>query len=81
MTARYDTLVIKNTKSKDIPRQVNGDDVMAWYRGHGLRQLDVLHQFVEDLATGQYAYAHEDLEIEAGEILARSRAARDAYED
>lgn len=81
MTTRYDTLVIKNTKSERAPMQVDGAEVTAWFRGHALRQLDILEEFVGDLAAGAYADAAYDLEVEAGEILARSRAARDSTED
>lgn len=81
MTTRYDTLVIKNMKSKTIPREIDGMEVTAWSRGHALRQMLILEEFIDDLASGMYADAPEDLEIEAGEILARSRAARDSTED
>lgn len=77
MTARYDTLVIKNTKSERPPMQVDGAEVSAWFRGHALRQLNILEGFVDDLASGMYSIAPEELELKAGKILARSRAARD----
>ncbi|MEA1606126.1 hypothetical protein [Pseudomonas spirodelae] len=61
-TPRYDTIVIKGAKGKNVPKEVDGGEVVAWSVGHGLAAMDALEEFVDDLAAGnchQPAYLHQ----------------------
>jgi len=49
---RYDTIVICGAKGETVPKEVDGGEVVAWSRGHGLAAMDALEEFVDDLAAG-----------------------------
>lgn len=51
-TPRYDTIVIRGATGDTIPREVDGGEVVAWSRGHGLAAMDALEEFVTNLAGG-----------------------------
>ena len=51
-TPRYDTIVIKGAKGQNVPKEVDGGEVVAWSVGHGLAAMDALEEFIEDLAAG-----------------------------
>lgn len=54
ITLRYDTLVIRGATGETIPSEVDGGEVVAWSMGHALAAMDVLEEFVDDLADGSY---------------------------
>lgn len=61
-TPRYDTIVIKGAKGQNVPKEVDGGEVVAWSVGHGLAAMDALEEFVDDLAAGnchQPAYLNQ----------------------
>lgn len=53
-TMRYDTLVIRGATGQNVPREVDGGEVVAWSMGHGLAAMDALEEFVNDMADGSY---------------------------
>lgn len=58
-TPRYDTIVIRGAKGKDIPKEVDGGEVVAWSRGHELAAMYALEELVDDLAAGNCSYPAE----------------------
>ncbi|MBN0691460.1 hypothetical protein JTM16_37075, partial [Pseudomonas aeruginosa] len=50
-TPRYDTIVIRGATGKDVPRKVDGGEVVAWSAGHELVVLNPLQQLVTHLPT------------------------------
>ncbi|MBN0281138.1 hypothetical protein JTM76_35985, partial [Pseudomonas aeruginosa] len=63
-TPRYDTIVIRGATGKDVPRKVDGGEVVAWSAGHELAALDALQEFVDNLAAGNCSQ-HSHLTHEA----------------
>ncbi|HBN8159907.1 TPA: hypothetical protein L3665_005052 [Pseudomonas aeruginosa] len=51
-TPRYDTIVIRGATGKDVPREVEGGEVVSWARGHELAAGDALLEFVNYVADG-----------------------------
>ncbi|HCT4490071.1 TPA: hypothetical protein OTX96_002653 [Pseudomonas aeruginosa] len=51
-TPRYDTIVIRRATGKDVPREVDGGEVVSWARGHELAAGDALLEFVNYVADG-----------------------------
>ncbi|WP_165495931.1 DUF551 domain-containing protein [Phytopseudomonas daroniae] len=51
-TPRYDTIVIRGATGKNVPREVDGGEVVSWAVGHKLAALDALEEFVDDMASG-----------------------------
>ncbi|NDU63625.1 hypothetical protein [Pseudomonas aeruginosa] len=51
-TPRYDTIVIRGATGKDVPREVDGGEVVSWARGHELAAGDALLEFVNYVADG-----------------------------
>ncbi|TIH10805.1 hypothetical protein [Pseudomonas leptonychotis] len=51
-TPRYDTIVIRGAKGQNVPKEVDGGEVVAWSRGHELAAMDALEEFVADMADG-----------------------------
>ena len=49
-TPRYDTIVIRNATGKEVPRSVDGGEVVSWARGHELAAGDALLEFVNYVA-------------------------------
>lgn len=69
-TPRYDTIVIRGAKGENVPKKVDGGEVVAWSRGHETAAMDALETFVRDLSHGNYtdckevmAFAAEALEL------------------
>jgi len=58
-TPRYDTIVIRSAKGKNVPKKVDGGDVVAWSSGHELAAIDALVELVGDLAAGDCSYPSE----------------------
>ncbi|SQC71104.1 Uncharacterised protein [Pseudomonas aeruginosa] len=48
----YDTIVIRGATGKDVPREVDGGEVVSWARGHELAAGDALLEFVNYVADG-----------------------------
>lgn len=51
-TPRYDTIVIRGATGKEVPRSVDGGEVVSWARGHELAAGDALLEFVNYVADG-----------------------------
>ncbi|HHQ4160037.1 TPA: hypothetical protein ACSQFO_000561 [Pseudomonas aeruginosa] len=51
-TPRYETIVIRGATGKDVPREVDGGEVVSWARGHELAAGDALLEFVNYVADG-----------------------------
>jgi hypothetical protein len=51
-TPRYDTIVIRGASGKEVPRSVDGGEVVSWARGHELAAGDALLEFVNYVADG-----------------------------
>ncbi|WP_305827848.1 hypothetical protein [Pseudomonas aeruginosa] len=51
-TPRYDTIVIRGATGKDVPREVDGGEVVSWARRHELAAGDALLEFVNYVADG-----------------------------
>lgn len=51
-TPRYDTIVIRGAIGKEVPRTVDGGEVVSWARGHELAAGDALLEFVSYVADG-----------------------------
>ncbi|WP_238839704.1 hypothetical protein [Pseudomonas aeruginosa] len=51
-TPRYDTIVIRGATGKDVPREVDGGEVVSWARGHELAAGDALLEFVNYVDDG-----------------------------
>lgn len=58
-TPRYDTIVIRGALGKEIPRTVDGGEVVSWARGHELAAGDALLEFVNYVADGDCGIAPE----------------------
>ncbi|RUE45974.1 hypothetical protein [Pseudomonas aeruginosa] len=58
-TPRYDTIVIRGATGKDVPREVDGGEVVSWARGHELAAGDALLEFVNYVADGDYGITPE----------------------
>lgn len=56
ITPRYDTIVVRGAKGDNVPKEVDGGEVVSWARGHSLAAMDALEHFVEDLAAGDCSY-------------------------
>ncbi len=67
-TPRYDTIVIRGATGKNVPRKVDGGEVVAWSAGHELAALDALQEFVDNLAAGNCSQ-HSHLTHEAAAAL------------
>ncbi|HGP0116981.1 TPA: hypothetical protein ACLET2_001910, partial [Pseudomonas aeruginosa] len=74
-TPRYDTIVIRGATGKDVPREVDGGEVVAWSAGHELAALDALQEFVDNLAAGNCSQ-HSHLTHEAAAALNLMRRRR-----
>lgn len=79
MTAvRYDTLVLKNSTSKTVPKTCDGAEVVSWAAGHSIAEANALEEFVQGIADGQYYDCDPaDLENVAQEALDKARQRRD----
>ncbi|WP_241388277.1 hypothetical protein [Pseudomonas aeruginosa] len=51
-TPRYETIVIRGATGKDVPREVDGGEVVSWAFGHELAAGDALLEFVNYVADG-----------------------------
>ncbi len=71
-TPRYDTIVIRGAIGKEIPRTVDGGEVVSWARGHELAAGDALLEFVNYVADGDCGIGPE--------LSARARKALDLME-
>jgi len=71
-TPRYDTIVIRGATGKEVPRSVDGGEVVSWARGHELAAGDALLEFVNYVADG-------DCGISPG-LSAKAREALDLME-
>ena len=69
---RYDTIVIRGAIGKEIPRTVDGGEVVSWARGHELAAGDALLEFVNYVADGDCGMGPE--------LSARARKALDLME-
>lgn len=82
-TPRYDTIVIRGATGKDVPREVDGGEVVSWARGHELAAGDALLEFVNYVADGDCGITPE-LSTKARKALdlmeRRSRLGREADE-
>lgn len=58
-TPRYDTIVIRGATGKDVPREVDGGEVVSWARGHELAAGDALLEFVNYVADGDCGITSE----------------------
>lgn len=71
-TPRYDTIVIRGALGKEIPRTVDGGEVVSWARGHELAAGDALLEFVSYVADGDCGIGPE--------LSAKARKALDLME-
>lgn len=74
-TERYDTLVIRGASGKEVPRTVDGGEVVSWSMGHALAEASPLHDYVTDLASGAFDTVDEITE-EAQRVLRLSKLQR-----
>ncbi|HHF0667844.1 hypothetical protein [Pseudomonas aeruginosa] len=74
-TPLYDTIVIRGAIGKDIPREIDGGEVVAWSTGHELAALDALQKFVDNMAAGN-CNQHSHLTHEAAAALNLMRRRR-----
>jgi hypothetical protein len=58
-TPRYDTIVIRGATGKEVPRSVDGGEVVSWARGHELAAGDALLEFVNYVAEGDCGISPE----------------------
>ena len=79
MTAvRYDTLVLKNSTSKTVPKTCDGAEVVSWAAGHSIAEANALEEFVQSIADGQfYDCSPDELESAAQEALNKASQRRD----
>lgn len=68
-TLRYDTIVIRGATGKEVPRTVDGGEVVSWARGHELAASDALLEFVNYVADGDYVINASTLSDEAIKAL------------
>lgn len=73
---RYDTLVIRGSTSKEVPREAAGGEVVSWAAGHALAESGPLEEFVSDLVDGNYSSV-DAIEEQAHKVLELSRRQRD----
>ena len=71
-TPRYDTIVILGATGKEVPRTVDGGEVVSWARGHELAAGDALLEFVNYVADGDCGITPE--------LSAKARKALDLME-
>jgi len=71
-TPRYDTIVIRGAIGKEVPRTVDGGEVVSWARGHELAAGDALLEFVNYVADGDCGIGPE--------LSAKARQALDLME-
>lgn len=71
-TPRYDTIVIRGALGKEIPRTVDGGEVVSWARGHELAAGDAMLEFVNYVADGDCGIGPE--------LSAKARKALDLME-
>ncbi|MBH3356272.1 hypothetical protein I5Q19_21155 [Pseudomonas stutzeri] len=71
-TPRYDTIVIRGALGKEIPRTVDGGEVVSCARGHELAAGDALLEFVNYVADGDCGIGPE--------LSAKARKALDLME-
>lgn len=71
-TPRYDTIVIRGAIGKEVPRTVDGAEVVSWARGHELAAGDALLEFVNYVADGDCGIGPE--------LSAKARKALDLME-
>lgn len=71
-TPRYDTIVIRGAIGKEVPRTVDGGEVVSWARGHELAAGDALVEFVNYVADGDCGIGPE--------LSAKARKALDLME-
>lgn len=75
LTDRYDTLIIRGSTSKEVPREAAGGEVVSWAAGHALAESRPLEEFVCDLIDGNYSSV-DAIEEEAHKVLELSRRQR-----
>lgn len=75
-TTRYDTLVIRGSTSKEVPREAAGGEVVSWAAGHALAESGPLEEFVCDLIDGNFSSV-DAIEEEAHKVLELSRRQRE----
>lgn len=75
--ARYDTLVIRGSTSKEVPREAAGGEVVAWSAGHAIAEHGPLEDFVIGLANGDWYSDVQAIATEAQRVLELSRRQRD----
>ncbi|MBI6601638.1 hypothetical protein [Pseudomonas sp. S4_EA_1b] len=71
-TPRYDTIVIRGATGKEVPRSVDGGEVVSWARGHELAAGDALLEFVNYVADADCGISPE--------LSAKARKALDLME-
>ncbi len=71
-TPRYETIVIRGATGNEIPRAIDGGEVVSWARGHELAAGDALLEFVNYVADGDCGISQE--------LSARARGALDMME-
>lgn len=71
-TLRYDTIVIRGAAGKELPKIVDGGEVVSWARGHELAAGDALLEFVNYVADADCGISPE--------LSAKARKALDLME-
>ena len=75
---RYDTLVVRGSTSKEVPRKAAGGEVVAWSAGHTVAEHGPLEEFVKDLVDGVYDFDQiETIRDKASQALQLSLRQRD----
>lgn len=77
MSTRYDTLVVKNSTSSEVPREAAGGEVVSWAAGHALAEMGPLEEFVRALADRQFDCS-DDISDAATKALCLSERQREA---
>ncbi|UVK85200.1 hypothetical protein LOY46_11150 [Pseudomonas sichuanensis] len=75
VTERYDTLVIRGASGKEVPRMVDGGEVVSWAAGHAVAEASPVLEYVSDLAREAFGTVGE-IADEARRVLALSKRQR-----
>ncbi|MFD2645105.1 hypothetical protein [Pseudomonas japonica] len=75
LSERYDTLVIRGASGKEVPRMVDGGEVVSWSVGHAIAEAGPLLEYITELATGAIGTVG-DITDEAQRVLTLSKRQR-----
>lgn len=56
---RYDTIVIKDSTSTAVPREVEGGQVVSWSAGHAIAEGNAYEEFAKAVMNGDFETLEE----------------------